>query len=442
MAGGTWTSQNKVRPGTYINIKSAPTTVSILGERGTVAFPAPLPWGNPGVITLEAASFLEDSLKLIGFYPNDPRIRHVTSAMSHASKVLIYRLGANGATKATATIGGLTATATYGGTRGNDLQIVIQADIDDPGQYTVRTLLDGEEVDSQSVLTADQLVSNDFVVFSGTGTLTETAGTPLANGTEGTGGNGDITNALSALESEDFNVLGIPSDDDSIKQLVVAYTKRLREDEGKKFTTVLYDYPLADYEGVISLKNSVVTSDGLTVDPIYLLWEIAAMEAAANVNESLTYVTIPNAVDVFPKYTNSEVIKALQNGELVLTPFNGRVRIEQDINTLTTHTVDKSKAFSKNRVIRVLDAIANDLQDTFDSNYIGKVNNDADGRNLLKAEVISYLDTLQGLGAIQNFDSQNDIEVLPGNDVESVLINLSVQPVDSIEKIYMTVTVR
>ncbi|MMZ64587.1 Phage tail sheath protein [compost metagenome] len=89
-----------------------------------------------------------------------------------------------------------------------------------------------------------------------------------------------------------------------------------------------------------------------------------------------------------------------------------------------------------------MDAIANDLQRTFETQYIGKVNNDANGRNLLKAEAISYLDQMQGLGAIQNFDSQNDIEVLPGVDVEAVLINLAVQPVDSIEKIYMTITVR
>lgn len=442
MAGGTWTTQNKVLPGVYINFKAAAQQNVNVGDRGTVAFPAPLPWGKEGIIKLEAETYLQDAVKQIGFYPIDPRIRHITAAMSHAKTVLIYRLGAKGATKASATIGTLTATAKYGGLRGNDLKIAIQSNIDNPGTYTVQTLLDGEEVDSQVASTADQVVSNDFVDFKGTGALTATAGTPLVNGTAGTGGMGEWSDAFTAFESEEFNVLGIPVDDLSVKQLAVAFTKRLREDEGKKFQAVLYNHPQADYEGVISLKNSVVTSDGVTVDPIFLLWEIAAMEAAANINQSLTYATVPNAVDVTPKYTQSQIIDALQNGELVLTAANGQVRIEQDINTLTTFTTDRSRAYRKNRVIRTLDSIANDLKTNFDENFIGKVNNDEDGRNLLKAATISYLDTLQGLGAIQNFDSQNDIEVLPGNDIESVIINLGIQPTDSMEKIYMTITVR
>lgn len=441
MAGGTWTTQNKDLPGVYTNFTAEAKPSSTLGDRGIVAFPAPLPWGA-NFITLEAETYMTNSLKQIGFYSTDPRVRHITSAMTHAIKVLIYRLGTNGSAKATATIGGLTATAKYGGLRGNDIQIVIQSSIDDPNQYTVQTLLDGDIVDSQEAATVEQLASNDFVDFSGTGVLTDTAGTPLTGGSEGTGGNGDWTSALSAFESEDFNVLGIPTDDDSIKQLAAAYTKRLREDEGKKFVAVLYNYPQADYEGVISLKNGVVTSDGLTVEPISLLWEVAAMEAGANVNESLTYATIPNAVDVYPKYTNSELVKAIQNGELVLTASNGQVKIVQDINTLKTLSVNRSKSYKKNRVIRTLDAIASDIKRTFETNYIGKVNNNADGRNLMKAEVISYLGNLQGLGAIQNFDPQTDIEVLPGNDVESVLVNLAVQVVDSIEKIYMSVTVK
>ncbi|MMZ64757.1 Phage tail sheath protein [compost metagenome] len=184
-----------------------------------------------------------------------------------------------------------------------------------------------------------------------------------------------------------------------------------------------------------------MTADGLTVEPIYLLWEITAMEAAAGVNESLTYTEIPNAVDVTPKYTYSEMIQALQNGELVLSASNGKVQIQQDINTLTTFTADKAKHFSKNRVVRVLDTIARDIQRTFTASYIGKIGNNADGRNLLKGEVLSYLGSLQGIGAIQNFNAETDLEVLPGIDGDAVIVNLSVQPVDSIEKIYMTVTV-
>ncbi|HEY4390344.1 MAG TPA: phage tail sheath family protein [Paenibacillus sp.] len=442
MAGGTFTVQNKVRPGVYINFKSEAKAFGTIGERGIAAFPAPLPWGKSGITVLNSETFLEQCLPSLGFQPTDARIRHITAAMAHASKVLIYRLGAEGAVKATAKLGTLTATAKHGGTRGNDLQIVIQSSLDYEGFFEVKTLIDGGKVDVQTVETAERLLGNEFVEFSGSGALTETAGTSLEGGANGSGGAGEYSDALAAFEAEDFNVLGIPLDDSAVKQLAVAYTKRLREQEGKKFQTVVYDYPAANYEGVISLKNGIVTGDGLTVEPIYLLWEIAAMEAAANVNESLTYTEIPNAVDVAPKYTNSEIVQALNQGEMVLSVVNGRVIIEQDINTLTSFTADKDKKFSKNRVLRVLDSMAKDIQSIFSQNYIGKTDNNADGRNLLKGEVISYLDNLQGIGAIQNFDSQSDIEVLPGQDVDAVWIQLAVQPVDSAEKIYMSISVQ
>lgn len=442
MAGGTWVTQNKTRPGTYITFKARQQPFDSLGARGIVAFPAPLPWGDPaGVLVLDAAEYADKVLDIIGFKADDPRIRHITAAVSHAQTVLLYRLGGSGAAKAEATEGALTATAKWGGTRGNDLQIVVQANIDNAAAFDVVTMLDGEDVDRQTVTKIEDLQPNAFIDWSGTGTLTPTAGVKLTGGADGTASGSDFSAALSAFEAYQFNILGVPLTDSTSKQLAVAYVRRQREEEGKKIQAVLVGYPAANYEGIISLKNSIVTSDGLKVPPEMLLWEIAAMEAAANVNESLTYTAIPNAVDAYPRLTNSETIAALKNGELVITPLDGTAVIEQDINTLTKFTPDRSESFSKNRLMRVLDGLANDIKRIFDRFYIGKVSNNADGRALLKAEIVSYLLRLQGMGAIQNFDSQTDISVSPGVDAESVLVELSIQPVDSIEKIYMTVEV-
>lgn len=442
MAGGTWVAQNKVRPGVYINFKARPQPLGSIGDRGIAAFPAPLPWGDPtNVIVLEASEYGDKSLELIGFNATDARIRHITAAVNHAQTVLLYRLGGADATKATVTEGSLTATAKWGGARGNDLKVVVQANIDELTLFDVITLLDNVEVDRQTVADVGGLTDNKFIDWSGSGVLTPSAGLSLAGGADGTSSGADFSAALSAFEGYHFNVLGIPLDDASSKQLAAAYVKRQREEEGKKIQAVLVDYPAADYDGVISLRNGIVTSDGLQVPPTSLVWEIAAMEAAASVNQSLTYTAIPNAVDAYPRLTNSETIAALRNGELVISAVNGTAVIEQDINTLISFTPDRSRAFSKNRVIRVLDAIGNDVKRIFDQFYIGKVSNNADGRALLEAEVVSYLLNLQGLGAIQNFDSQSDIVIAQGNDVDSVVIELSIQPVDSIEKIYMTVEV-
>jgi hypothetical protein len=50
MAGGTWTTQNKVRPGVYVNVASEQSTIGKMGERGITALALALPWGQSGVI--------------------------------------------------------------------------------------------------------------------------------------------------------------------------------------------------------------------------------------------------------------------------------------------------------------------------------------------------------------------------------------------------------
>ncbi len=442
MAGGNWSVQNKVRPGAYIQFKARRNTAGGAGERGVVAFTAPLPWGNPStVIEIDTETFYETSLEKLGFKAGDARIRHIAAAASHVNKLLLYRLGGSGAEKAKVTEGNVTATAKWGGTRGNDLQIAAQVNIDDQTRYDVSVLLDGEQVDVQTVVVAEELKSNSFVEFSGTGELAAIAGASLTGGSDGTASGTDFTAALEAFASYDFDVLGVPLEDETSKQLTAAYVKRMRENEGKKLVATVVNYPQANSEGVISLRNSIITSDGLVVPAEFLLWEVAAMQAGAAVNQSLTYAEIPNGVDAHPRLTNAQTIEALKNGELVITALNGKAIIEQDINTLTSFDEDKSKAFGKNRVIRTLDAVHNDVKRIFDRFYIGKVSNNADGRALLEAEVVKYLQSLEAIGAIEDFDSKGDISILPGTDKDAVVVNLSIKPTDSIEKIYMTVEV-
>lgn len=438
MAGGTWTTQNKDRAGVYINTVSEPKPLGTIGERGIVGMALQLPWGpEKKLITIEAGS---DTFKTLGFDISDPTVLLVREALKRAKTLLLYRL--NEGVKASATADALTVTAKYSGKRGNDISVVIQNNIDDPTKFDVKTLLDGIVQEIQTVSDIEGLKSNDWVTFSGTGTLTPSAGVPLTGGTDGTVTNADHTAFLQTLELQDFHTVALPLDDAQLKAVYTAFVKRLREDEGKKVQAVLVNHPTADYEGVISVKNGVVLSDGTQITPDKAVAWVAGATAGAEMNQALTYSAYDDAVDVSPRYTNSQIITALRNGEFLFTPSDGKAVVEKDINTLHSFTIDKSQKFSKNRVVRVLDGIANDIKRIFEQFYIGKVDNNDDGRNLLRSEIISYLTTLQNLNAIQNFDSQNDVIVLPGNDSDSVYVELPVQPVDSVEKIYMKVRVK
>lgn len=438
MAGGTFVTQNKVRPGVYINMSSAPQTVGTTGERGVAALALPLSWGAEKTL-LRIQSSQADLKEVLGYELSAPQLLLVQEALKRAQTLLLYRL--NTGVQASATHGVLEIKARYSGTRGNQLAVVIQSSLEHEGKYEVKTLLEGVEVDRQVALQASELQANSWVSFAGTDELEPTAGIPLTGGTDGAAANSDHTAFLSALELQSFNTVALVSENEALKGVYTAFIRRLRETEGYKVQAVLANYPIADHEGVISVKNGVILADGTTLTAAQATAWVAGATAGAAPNESLTYRAYDGAVDAAARYTHTQTESALQNGEFVFTASNGQAVVEQDINTLTRFTADKARSFAKNRVIRVLDSIANDLKRIFEASYVGRVNNNNDGRSMLRNEAVNYLQTLQSIAAIQNFNPQTDFTVQQGEAVDSVLMEVSVQPVDAAEKIYLKVTV-
>lgn len=441
MAGGTFLAQNKIRPGAYINFKAVSKPLSKLGTRGIVTMPVAMSWGDT-ITELFSMDLLDgNSLAKIGYTAFDEESQVYREALKHCYKAIIYRLDTGG-TKATATIAPLTATAKYAGVVGNSISVAVVAN---GSAFDVITYYKGAEKDRQTVTTVASLDDNDWVDFSGTGNVAANAGTTLSTGTNGTVDAATYATYLNAIKSYRWNTMGVPQDSVASNAAFITFITSMRETYGRKVQAVLYN-ATGDYEGIISVAQGYKTAIE-TVSPTTFIAYIAGLTAGSNIDSSNTYHVIEGAVSIeYPAgvtpYGDDDIIAALQAGELVLsTRQDGKVVIEQDINTLHTFTADKGYAFSKNRVIRTLDEINNSIALLFENNYIGKVDNTDDGRNIFKADVIAYLNTLQDIGAIQNFDSVTDIEVLAGEAIDSVVANLAVQPVDSMEKLYLTVMV-
>jgi hypothetical protein len=103
-------------------------------------------------------------------------------------------------------------------------------------------------------------------------------------------------------------------------------------------------------------------------------------------------------------------------------------------------TTDEGAEFKKNRVMRVLNQFCNDVYEHFSNYFIGKVDNNDAGRNLLRGWIIGYLNEMQANNGVQNFVA-DDVSVAAGNSIDSVVIDVAIQPTDSVEKIYLSVTV-
>ena len=99
-----------------------------------------------------------------------------------------------------------------------------------------------------------------------------------------------------------------------------------------------------------------------------------------------------------------------------------------------------TEPYHKNRVIRLLNTVANDIYQQFSDGYIGVVNNNEQGRMMFKSAIVGYLLDIQANNGIQNFETE-DVTVEPGEAIDAIVVNLAIQPVDSVEKIYVTITV-
>lgn len=251
----------------------------------------------------------------------------------------------------------------------------------------------------------------------------------------------DIDDALEALETVPFTTLCYPYDGegtDTIKAAIKAWVEDMREDEGVNIQAVLANYD-ADSEAVINVAQGVLLADETTLTAAQCTAWVAGVTAGANVNQSNTGRKYEGAVDVVPRMTKSDMEAAITAGKFIFKVDTAQnVTAAYDINSFKTFTTQKSKAFSKNRLIRVLDGINNDIANIFESNYVGKIDNNPDGRSLLRATLIEYFNELQRLNAIQNF-APEDVTVNAGEDANAVVIDCYIQPVDSVEKIYITV---
>ncbi len=345
---GTWTSQNKVLPGAYINIQTNEPLSITPGDRGTVVILQEMTKGTDKAIytiTATEAAWPEEAVAADKLLANE--------ALKKAQTVLVYKL-------------------------------------------------------------------------------------PTAHDTD------DVNEALAALKTVQFNTLCYPYDDttpetvEANKTAIATWIAAMRDDEGVKCQAVLANYD-GDSEGIINVVQGIKLSDGTSLTAAQVTAWVAGATAGASITTSNTGMRYEGAVDVVDRMTRSEMESAVEDGELIFKVDSAQnVTVVYDINSLTSITVEKGKMFTKNRVIRTIDNIANDITSIFESNYVGKVNNNEDGRALLKGALTDYFATLQNMEAIQNFET-DDVEVTAGNDSDAVVVTANIQPVDSVEKIYITV---
>lgn len=438
MAGGNWVTQNKVLPGVYTNYIGRGNNPEVTGDRGIVALPVVWGWlPEQQLMTI----WPEDAPQLIADFPQDSVL--LGEAMKNANKCLVYRL--NKGKKAAATIENLACTALCSGDYGNRFSVSVE---NAPGgvKFYVVTWFDLGEVERQLVTDISELCDNDWLHFSAAAedtALSDNAGTKLSGGENGNVTAADHVKFLAAIEPEIVHAVACPSDDVDIQSLYVSFAKRMVGDQGKYLQAVVPQSKTADFEGVISVQNGVVLENGIQIDCVAATAYIAGATAACPLGKSLTNAPYIGAVDVDEKYNVHEQEEFARAGQMVFIPApvgSNRVLVQKDINTLTTFTETRTYALSKNKIIRTLFSVATEIHNRGLIYYIGKVPNNQRGRDLFKAEILSYFRELEAMEAIREVVPE-DIIVKPGKLVDAITVDYAVRIVDVIETIYNTIVV-
>lgn len=433
LGGGSFTTQNKVLPGTYINFVSAASSTPELSERGIATMPLELDWGKEGsVFTVSSEEFQKNSLTLFGYAYEHEKMKGLRELFRGASTLHAYRLNGGG-TKAANDY----ATARYSGTRGNDIRIVIQENADNTSMFDVITYLDSVKLDTQTVAKTDELKSNDYVDFKSGAVLAKTAAKPLTGGTNGTVDGKSYQNYADRIESYTFNTMGVVTTDETVKNMFVSFVKRMRDEVGIKFQVVLYQCA-ADYMGVIDVKNKVEEESWPESALVY--W-VTGAECGCMVNKSCQNKKYDGEFSVNTVYTQSELQNAIKAGEFVLHNVNSDIRVLEDINSMVTTTEECGDIFKDNQTIRVIDQLGNEDAVLFNTKYLGTVPNNDSGRISLWSDLVKIRQQLQDVGAIENF-TDSDVEVTQGNTKKSVVVTGTVQVAGTMSKVYMTITVQ
>lgn len=438
LGGGTWLTQNKVLPGTYVNFTSVAKASATLSNRGYAAAPFALSWGPEGeVFAVTSGDFQKNSKVIFGYAYDHPKMLPLREIFLHATTVYCYRLG-TGAVKAACAL----ATAKHPGVRGNDLTIKVAANVDNDGMLDVSTYLDGICVDTQTVSKAADLVANDFVAFKSDAALEATAGTPLTGGSDVAEITGDAHQAfLDAVEAYAFNTLCCPVADATTVQLYTAYTKRLRDELGAKFQLVAWQ-PNADYEGVIGVWNTSTHATIADVEEHAIVYWAAGAHAGVAVNKSLTNSKYDGELIVDTDYTQVELEAAIKAGKFMFHNVNGVTRVLDDINTLLTLSDTKGAVFQSNQTMRVCDQIANDVAVLFNTRYVGTVPNDASGRSSLWNDIVKLIQELEKIRAVEDFD-ENTVTCTQGDTKKAVVCNMDgLNIVNAMGQLYMSVIIQ
>lgn len=482
---GPWTqadvTSQGTRPGFYANFQQAAASAVLAGERGVVGIISEADWGPSNEIVEitsmeDAAAYFTDTEDATARLYNLIRLAFLGGAQTIKA---CRAMNSTNAAKSTLHLKDpssddvLDFTAKYFGTYGDNISLDVGDDPVDSSKTRIRVYVEGSLVHSVTTTVGhgdtgfiDNIVEmfddldSEYVVVTkiaaGDEDLADVSSGSLADGANGNAvSSTEFTTCLNQYSSNEIHLLTTDTVNAPIQAVVAAWVLARREegyrviavmgsDTGDSATTIITDAQGFNYEGVVYVGGGAVmpnvAGDSTTYNGAAVAAMVAGIIAGIPAGISPTFHGITTSTDVETNFTSSQIVSMLAAGACVITTTPaGSARIERGITTLYNPGAGDIAAFSSIRTMRIVDGISSGIGDACANTIIGRQLNDEPGRAALIDAIKDFLGLQQEQRNVQPGWTAA-IDESQNNSGGIVFVKIGITPIDSIEKIFSTIT--
>lgn len=182
-----------------------------------------------------------------------------------------------------------------------------------------------------------------------------------------------LDTVVERLKLVKFNYYAAPNASEEDMKKIQSWHADVVAKMDKTIKLVAYDYA-ADDESVINWSVPLVTYDKLTYSGQEFTALVASQLASLPLTRSFTYFSWPLLTDASLPYADNED-DAVNKGKLFLTYDGEKYKIARGVNSLVTYSDRKGEDFSKIKIVDAMHLIKDDIRDTWNDFYVGKILN-------------------------------------------------------------------
>lgn len=267
------------------------------------------------------------------------------------------------------------------------------------------------------------------------------------------------TSGLTNLVNKKWNYLAIPQIEQGECEVIKSWIVDQRRN-GKMRKAILPKF-IADHEAIINFATEEIKVGDKVYTSAEYCARIAGIVAGLPFTRSSTYFVL-DEVESIKEHSNPD--EDIDAGKLILINDGRKIKIGRGVNSLTSTTVKKSIEFKKIKLMECMDLIYEDIRNTFEDEYVGKVNNHYDNKCLFVTAVNAYFKTLQKDDILDpnndayievdteanrlylesrgiDTDKMSEAQVKAANTGSIVLLKGKVKPLDAMEDLDLIINI-